>query len=224
MSAPVSPEPSFSVPPRAFTSGVRAVTRFLTLQYFKTEYRDRHHIPSRGPALVIPNHPTYVDPWLVGYGTKRLITWLAWDEAFAWPLVGPFIANLGAIPLNLERADGTSLRAAYSVLRAGQLLGVFFEGARTAAGNFQINDPLPGAARLALRTGAPVVPVSVSGARRLWPRDDLVPKRGKVVVTYHPPVDPEAVGRGSQRRRAELLTGRVAEAVRSALPLDGGVS
>lgn len=211
------------LPPPLVQHVGRAAMRFLAQNYFRIEGVGRHHVPASGPAIVLGNHPTFLDPYLVGWNTPRWITWLAWDEAFDWPLIGPLITAFGAVPLSLERASSSSLRKAYKVLEDERLLGIFFEGERTASGNFQINPPLAGAARIALRTGAPIVPFSLQNARRLWPREALLPARGKVRVHFHAPVDPEvAGGRGAMRKRAERLTAHLADVVSSRLPADGG--
>lgn len=195
--------------------------RFLALSYFDVQAEGSHHIPPTGPAIVIPNHPTWLDPFLVGWGTRRWVTWLAWDEAFDWPAIGAIMKSMGAVPLSLERAAPQSLKTAYSILRAERLLGIFFEGKRTAASTFQLTEPVEGAARIALRTGAPIVPVSLAGARRLWPRERAYPSRGPIRVRYHAPISPDAGGSGSQRARGERLTRLVAEAICSGLPEDG---
>lgn len=218
------PDPTPPLPSQKITQHARSFMRFVALSYFKVRVEGAEHVPLRGPAIVLGNHPTFADPYLVGWGVRRWITWLAWDEAFDWPVIGPLITALGAVPLNLERADSASLRAAYAVLRAERLLGVFFEGKRTVEGNFQINDPLPGASRIALRTGAPIVPFSISGARRLWPYSAPFPKPGPIVVRYHAPIYPDLVGEGlSTRKRAALLTRLMSEAVCSGLPADGSL-
>jgi 1-acyl-sn-glycerol-3-phosphate acyltransferase len=214
------------MPTRRARIWIRGVWRFFAVQWFDLRVQGVHHIPESGPAILIGNHPTFFDPYFVSWGlTKRWITWLAWDEAFDWPVIGPLITTLGAVPINLERADTTSLRTSYAVLGAGRLLGVFFEGKRTLEGNFKINDPLPGAARIALRSGVPLVPFSISGARKAWPYSAKGPSRGRVVVRFHSPIYPQSVLPGERpRRRAEVLTQRIADVVRADLPADGRAS
>lgn len=195
--------------------------RFFAVTYFDVRVEGAQHLPAAGPAIVIPNHPTWLDPFLVGWGMRRWVTWLAWDEAFDWPGIGPIMKSMGAVPLSLERAAPQSLKTAYSILKEERLLGIFFEGERTAASTFRINEPVEGAARIALRTGVPVVPVSLAGARRLWPRERAYPSRGPICVRYHAPIPPDAAGSGSQRARGERLTRMIADAICSGLPEDG---
>lgn len=202
-------------------SPARAACRIWFKRWFELDLVGQRHIPARGPAIIIPNHPTYVDPWLVGLGTRRWITWMAWEDAFRWPVFGAVIRSMGAFPVNLDRPRPSTIKAAVRVLGQGRLLGLFFEGGRTAGAD-PLDPPRRGGARLALMAGVPVIPVSISGARRLWPRDRLVPGQGKVVIRYHPPIDPSAVLPGEPgRAREERLTELVCAAIRSALPADG---
>jgi 1-acyl-sn-glycerol-3-phosphate acyltransferase len=201
-------------------ASARAVTRLSLRFLFDVEHQGKEHVPRSGPAIIIGNHPTYCDPWLVGLGTRRWITWMAWDDAFAWPVVGPFIRAMGAFPVNLERPQPSTIKAALQVLSEGRLLGVFPEGGRSQG--VDLDPPRRGAPRIALLAGVPVVPVTIAGARRAWPRERPLPRRGKVVVRFHPPIDSRAVLPGApSRAREERLTELVVEAIRSALPLDG---
>lgn len=195
--------------------------RFLAVSYFKVEVVGREHAPQRGSAIVIPNHPSFLDPFLVGWGMRAWVTWMAWDKAFDWPVVGPIMNSMGAVPVNLERASSESLKTAYAILKADRMLGLFFEGKRTVEGNFQLNDPLQGAARIALRTGVPIYPVSLAGIRRLWGYSSAGPKPGPITVTFHPPIDPADFRRGPRCERARFLTDRIAATIRSGLPIDG---
>ena len=180
-------------------------------------------MPESGPAVLISNHPTFLDPYHISFFlAQRWITWLAWDEAFDWPVVGAIMRELKALPLNMERPVPSVLKDAYAVLEAGRLLGMFFEGGRTKNG-FDLDEPREGAARIALRAGVPVVPITISGARRAWPLERRLPRPGKIVITYHPPIEPEQVSpESSSRERRRELTERVATSIRSALPRDGG--
>lgn len=214
-------DPVPPIPPHWVAAPARAASRLLLKRYFELDLVGREHLPRGGPLVVIPNHPTYFDPWLVGLGTPRWITWMAWEDAFTWPVVGAFIRSMGAFPVNVERPQPSTIKAAVRVLEQGRALGVFFEGGRTK-GPDVIDAPRRGGLRLALLAGAPVVPVSIAGARRRWPPGQALPRQGKVVVRYHPPIDPREVLPGaSARAREERLTELVSQAIRAGLPPDG---
>jgi len=229
MSRPLSASSSsrIEVPPipsLATRVRTRAIMRFLAVSYFKVEVVGREHAPVSGPAIVIPNHPSFLDPFLVGWGLRcesDWVTWMAWDEAFDWPVVGPIMRSMEAVPVNLDRASSQSLKVAYALLKANRMLGLFFEGKRTVEGNTQINEPLEGAARIALRSGAKIHPVTISGIRRLWDYSGGKPRRGPIRVTYHPPVDPAEFRVGPRKDQARVLTDHVGRVITSALPPDG---
>ncbi|MCA8923598.1 MAG: 1-acyl-sn-glycerol-3-phosphate acyltransferase, partial [Planctomycetes bacterium] len=199
---------------------VRAISRFVLFRYFRCEYAGVERIPQAGRLVVISNHPSYLDPFAIGWGFReRWVTWMAWQDAFGWPVVGDLITRMGAFPVDPERPKPSTFKQAFAVLKAERPLGIFFEGKRSSG--VGLDDPFPGAARIALQTNAPVMPVSVAGMRRLWDPEGL-PKPGKVRVTYHPVIDPREVGRGQDRAsRERLLTERVASVIASALPPDG---
>ena len=102
------------------------------------------------------------------------------------PGFGALIRRLNAKPLRREGADTTALRAAHRVLQEGGALLVFPEGTRGDEG--VLRPAKPGAALLAMQTGAPVVPVYVSGSGAAWPRGRRLPRPAKVVVTFGAPL------------------------------------
>jgi 1-acyl-sn-glycerol-3-phosphate acyltransferase len=212
------PPPTVAGFPETFGRGV---TRLALRHYLGAKHLDRHHIPKTGPVILVANHPTLGDPFMLAFGTQRWVSWLAWDEAFDWPGVGSLMRLYKAIPLNLEKPKPSSLKAAYGVLARGRILGMFFEGERSFT--YGLNTPLKtGAARMALRSGAIVVPCTVSGARRAWPREQALPGPGKIVVRYHPPIDPKTVAPELTRKeRGELITRRLQRIIGATLPPEG---
>lgn len=199
----------------------RGITRLTLRLLFGAEHHDTHHIPREGPAILVSNHPTISDPFVVAFGTRRWVTWLAYEDALEWPVAGDLMRLYCAIPLNLERPRPSSIKACYATLARGRLLGLFFEGERSFTCG--LNQPLkPGAARMALRTGVPIVPVTVAGGRRVWPRERALPRRGKVIVRYHPRIDPVTFHPGLPHKvRGRLLTEELARIIGGALPPRG---
>lgn len=199
----------------------RGLTRLGLRWLFGAEHRGVDHIPQRGPAILVSNHPTISDPFFVAFGTRRWVTWLAFDEALQWPVAGQVMRLYRAIPIDLERPSPSSIKTAYATLAHGRLLGLFFEGERSHT--YGLNQPLKtGAARMAIRAEVPIVPVTVAGARRCWPRERPLPRPGKVVVRYHPPIDvPRFRPDLPRKERARLITELLAQRIRSVLPPDG---
>jgi 1-acyl-sn-glycerol-3-phosphate acyltransferase len=153
---------------------------------FRVEARGTEHVPKHGPVLIVANHSSVLDPALVGGMTPRQLTFLAKAELFRIPGFGALIRRLGAQPLRREGADPSALRTAQRVLQQGGALLVFPEGTRGDEG--VLREAKPGAALLAMQTGAAVVPAYVHGSGRALPRGRSLPRPAKVVVTFGPPL------------------------------------
>lgn len=123
-------------------------------------------LPASGPAIVVANHPSDVDPILLGVTFPRTLHFLADVVQFRRGFVGPVIRRLAAIPIHKGRPDRAALEAALGVLEAGGVIAIFAEGDL-----YRREDPAafyPGVGLLAVRSGAPVVPVAITGAERIW--------------------------------------------------------
>jgi 1-acyl-sn-glycerol-3-phosphate acyltransferase len=134
--------------------------------YGRVRVRGAGHVPAVGPAIVVSNHPSDVDPILLGVTIPRTLHFLADVVQFRRGFVGPIIERLAAIPIHKGRPDRAALEKALAVLAAGGVVVLFAEGdlyRREAPVAFH-----SGVAFLAAHSGAPVVPVAISGAERLW--------------------------------------------------------
>ena len=148
-------------------------------------------VPAEGPVLLVANHPSYLDPLCVYAGAPRRIHWMAWDNLFTIPWMGPFIRRAGAFPVNDLAADVASLRTATRLLREGKVVGVFPEAGRSLPGG-RMFPFLAGPFRLAVRCGCPIVPVTVNGSGRIWPRGQVLPGLGSgIEVVFHRPILPD---------------------------------
>lgn len=198
---------------------LRPLVWLLCRILFRIEFHGVENIPPCGACVIAPNHVTYADPIWITIPVRRRIYYMAWDKPFDIPVLGFLMRVFGAFPLNIESIDAGAHRTAVGVLRSGRALVVFPEGGRSKTGRLE---PFkPGAFRLAIRYGAPVVPVTIRGAYKVWPVGKLFPRPGKLIVTYHRAIEvPRAeggVGRQELRERALLLARRTREAVAVAL-------
>ena len=157
---------------------------------FTYDCRGEEKLPATGPAVVAANHPSYLDPLLLSLQVARPIRFMAWDALFKVPLLGGLIRSFGAFPVDVRRGQG---RAAYEKARilveSGEIVGLFPEGRRSRTGWMETT-LREGAARLALETGAPLVPVTITGAFRAWPYFRALPTPARITVHYHDPIDP----------------------------------
>jgi len=188
---------------------VRGIGRLYLRLLRGLEVRNAHLVPREGPLIICPNHIDWVDPVVVACGTARLITFMAKSELFRNRLAGWFLRQLHAFPVRRGESDRPALRISLETLRRGGVLGIFPEGTRSKTGRLQ--SPEPGAAVIALRTGATVIPAGVQGTQGSRP----------VTLVWGEPFRPGEVVAGAENhdskvrilsdeimRRIALLTGQ----------------
>jgi 1-acyl-sn-glycerol-3-phosphate acyltransferase len=166
---------------------------------FRLKSVGRQHVPATGPVLLVSNHLSVLDPPLIGGATDRQLTFLAKAELFQVPLFGRFIRALNAHPLRREGADASALREALRTLGEGRALLVFPEGTRGVEG--ELREAKTGAGMLAVLSGAPVVPVYITGSGRAWPKGGRLPRRARVTVTFGPPLTFSGAAEGTRKER-----------------------
>jgi 1-acyl-sn-glycerol-3-phosphate acyltransferase len=195
---------------------LRPIVAFFSRLFWKIEFYGVENVPTCGGVIIAANHQTYIDPFWLSLEVKRPTRYLAWSAAFRWPVVGKCLTWLGAWPLALEGSDPAAIRRSLQWLRDGGAVVIFPEGGRcTSAGSLERFKA--GAVRLALEAQVPILPVTIKGGNRVWPRGWRFPRTGKVVVTYHPlyraQQSPDEETRACARRESE----RLAKVIESAL-------
>ena len=178
-------------------AGCRAVGSRMARALFRVSLEGVEHVPSSGPVLLAGNHSGFVDGPLVFLLAPRPPALLAKAEIF----VGPFTAlfdGLGQIPVHRGSPDRAALKRGLQVLADGGALGVFPEGTR---GSGQFDSITDGLAYLALRSGAPVVPIAVLGTQAAWPKGNRPPRlRAPVRIVFGPAVTVTVDGDPRARR------------------------
>jgi 1-acyl-sn-glycerol-3-phosphate acyltransferase len=180
-------------------------------------------IPKDGPVILAANHASNLDAVVIGSWLiprlGRRIHWLGKKELFAWPIIGWTAANGGVHPVDREGADVEAFRLAKRILDEGNVLFVFPEGTRSPDGALQ--EARDGVAVLAQRTGAPIVPIGISGSNGVWPKGQRLPHPGgHVTIRVGTPFRiADEIPSGTDRRAAKgLVTSLIMERIAELLP------
>ncbi len=143
-------------------------------------------VPPSGPAVLASNHDSLLDIPCLVVASPRPVWFMAKVELFRGRLTSGLLHAGGGFPVRRGGHDLGAVRAALEVVRRGRLLGMYPEGTRGA----HLQAFLPGAAWLALATGAPLIPVGVLGTAEAMPRGSRVPSRTSVTVRFGEAIDP----------------------------------
>jgi 1-acyl-sn-glycerol-3-phosphate acyltransferase len=204
------------------TQIVRLVFRTATwVDYVHLTAIGREMVPRCGPAIVAGNHISMLDSVVLWTMLRRRAIFIAMAELWSWPRVKWLVRGLGLIPV--MRGDKESGSAALShaerVLRHGGLLIIYPEGRLVRPGEYEPYKP--GLAKLALATGAPIIPVGTVGTDRAMPIGRAFDRRQPITLRFGTPIDPAAFDDPDQlldhvRARIEdLCAGADSVAVRS---------
>lgn len=189
----------------------RLATAVLHL-FFRFKRSGMEHIPTEGGTLIVSNHISNNDPWVVGAAAlPRPSYFMAKAELFRVPLLKGLIRRLGAFPVRRGEADRDAIRIARGLLASGQAVVMFPEGTRSRDG--QLLPAFSGAGSLALEPGVIVVPAAVWGSQRRF---------GPIRVVFGSPVDLSGIEGASKSKRAQEATARVMSAIADLVPRAGG--
>jgi 1-acyl-sn-glycerol-3-phosphate acyltransferase len=169
---------------RGLYTVVRLLAAILMRSWFRLRVSGAEHLPATGPAIVAANHKSFLDAFFVGLAVRRHVRFMAKSELFKGPL-GWLFVRLGAFPVRRGQADADALATALAILQQGGLLVVFPEGTRVDEPD-ALGSPHHGAGRLALESGAPIVPTAIRGTSHLW--FGPIPKPRRIDVAFLPPV------------------------------------
>jgi 1-acyl-sn-glycerol-3-phosphate acyltransferase len=192
---------------------VLLVVRVLTLTYCRRyEAAGREHMPPSGGVIVVSNHLNNADPPMVQQALPRPVVFMAKKEMIDAPIIGALFRAWGAFPVRRGEADLAAVRAACAVVQRGEVLMMFPEGTRSRTGHLGAGHP--GTALIARRTGAPIVPVAITGTERIaWPgiffRPRSVP-RIRVVVGEPFVLEKAPASSETLRRDVDEIMARIA--------------
>jgi 1-acyl-sn-glycerol-3-phosphate acyltransferase len=168
------------------------LVRLLLTPYLAIVHRarciDSHHVPAHGPAIIAPNHFSFLDHFFVAVYLRRKVQFMAKSQLFKRPMQFIFTHG-GVFPVLRGRRDEEAFKTAHTVLARGDLVVMYAEAGRSRSG--ELGSPRPGLGRLALESGVPVVPTAIVGSEkaRNWKRLQFP----KVTIHYGSPVRFERV-------------------------------
>ena len=155
--------------------------RLMAACFARVKIEGLERIPASGPLLVICIHCSNADGMLLmGFvvpAMGRPMGWLGKAEALRWPLFGWGMRQNGVMGLHRGVGDLEAFKMAKRVLDEGRVLTIFPEGTRSPSGALQ--EVKEGATVLAVRSGAPILPIAIIGSQRFWPKGKLLPRPGR---------------------------------------------
>ncbi len=186
---------------------------------FRASVSGVEHIPQRGPCLLAANHASFMDAFVVcgvvPYAVFDRLFFLGWEQYFRTRFTAWFARGAHIVPVDAEKHLVSAMQMTATLLRRGKMVMIFPEGGRTLDGSL-----LPfrnGVGVLATELDVPIVPVWIQGTHETWPVGQLLPRPGKVAVSFGRPVQIHAdecrEWRSQGRDEYELATQRIREAV-----------
>ena len=181
------------------------------------------HIPRDGPFILVANHCSNADPlilgWAIGNRTGRLIHFMAKAEMLRWPVLGWLATQSGVFFVRRGEGDRSAQRFALDALAAGRPIALHPEGTRSRDGHLKAGRS--GAAFLAMRSGAPLLPVGIAGTHRIFPGRSRFPHPTRIVIRIGEPFTLPHVPDGRlDRGTLAAGTARIIATIAELLPPD----
>jgi len=206
--------PGSSIAQLLFFDACRECALFVLVLFFRLKRVGIHHVPPRGPVLIVANHQSFLDPPVIATGIRsRQSDFLARGGLFKFKPFGWIITKLNTTPIKQGAGDSGAMKLVLQKLKDGKLMIVFPEGSRTCDG--QMLEFQRGIGVLLKRADCQVVPVGISGAFDAWPRTRKLPRlfTKKIVVCYGQPISSEELMANGTDDALETLEQRVHELV-----------
>lgn len=196
---------------------LKRVIRWLLPLLGEVTINGVENVPSSGPFLLLSNHQSILDPFIIQALCPRPLHTMAKSTQFAAPIIGPIMPHVLVFPVRRFQTDAQSVRFVLKRLRQAQGVAIYIEGERTWDGRLQ--RPRRGTVRLALKAGVPIVPCTIDGTYDLWPRWDRHIQRGPIQVTYGEVIRLPQLDRRSERdAMVDDASHRIMSAIAEPLP------
>jgi 1-acyl-sn-glycerol-3-phosphate acyltransferase len=209
---------AFKVDPRRslFYRICRNLLVGILTTWFRPRVRGGANVPTTGAAIIAPVHRSNVDFGFTPFLTHRKLFFMAKEELWKVSWFGRLLESFGVFPVHRSGTDRESVRRAEDVLKSGELLVMFPEGARRSGE--KVTELLEGVAFLAARTGVPIIPVGIGNSERAMPKGAKFPKPLGITVSVGEPilVPPREPGRRVARSQIHQLTEALRERLQAA--------
>ncbi len=183
---------------------VRLLISLPTLLTYRVRAIGVENVPRDGALILAPNHFSQMDHFFIGLYLRRKVRFMAKSQMFGPPVLTYIYKHGGVFPVRRGHHDEEAMKTAFTILSQGEMLLVYAEGGRSRSG--KLKEVKPGIGRIALESGAPVVPVAIQGSERVrrWKRLSFP----KVTVQFGEPLSfpiEEAPSRERQLEVAEQI-------------------
>ncbi|HEY3174372.1 MAG TPA: lysophospholipid acyltransferase family protein [Candidatus Polarisedimenticolia bacterium] len=169
----------------AFYWTIKTIAWPVTRAYVRLRVIGGGNVPATGPCLLVANHVSFVDPVVLGSAFPRRIIFMITRPIYRLRRLTWFYYMMDTIPVAFDVPDPGAMKAALRALRAGRVVGIFPEGQRMPDGN--LGQGKSGAAMIAARSGAPVIPAAIIGAHGVMPVGSAFPRPRQVRVVFGEP-------------------------------------
>jgi 1-acyl-sn-glycerol-3-phosphate acyltransferase len=180
----------------------RIVLTIPTILIFRLRAIGLENVPKEGPLVLAPNHFSQMDHFFIGVYLRRKIRFMAKSQLFGPPVLTYIYKHGGVFPVRRGHHDEEAMETARLLLDQGEMLLVYAEGGRSRSQ--RLGEPKPGVGRIALESGAPIVPVALHGSERArqWKRLRFP----RVTVRFGEPVSFAVEQAPSRERQLEVAT------------------
>jgi 1-acyl-sn-glycerol-3-phosphate acyltransferase len=186
---------------------VRILTSLYSWTFFRARGIAAEKVPAEGPLILAPNHFSFMDHFFLGVSVRRKVRFMAKSQLFQRPMQWVYTHG-GVFPVRRGFADEEAFITARSILERGGTIAMYSEGGRSRTG--KLSDVVrPGIGRLALQSGATIVPVAIHGSSKVrnWKRLQFP----KVTILYGDPMRWEQIEEPTRNQQQEVANAIFAE-------------